>query len=269
MMDRRRWVSSVSRVGSVALLAMAGAASLAAIDVPAGQAPAVVVPFATGERLTYDVSWSTYVTAGTLTFNVRSAPAAGGAKGYYAVAEAQPNSVLSKLYALHYKADTLIEASTLLPQRSSTFGREGSHQRTRVTRFDRAGQRAYFEQIGGIKKEVPVPPRVHDALSVLYAVRAANLRPGARIKVPVCDSGRVYDVLLEIGAPESVETGVGATLAYRITPRILDPAGRPEPGRFVIWLSADARRVPVKFESEVVVGKFVAVLREVAVSASR
>jgi hypothetical protein len=269
MIDQSRCFGSVRRIGMVLLLAVAGAGSLSATDVPTSPPPAIVVPFAAGERLTYDVSWSTYVTAGTITFDVRSAPAAGGAKGYYAVAEAQPNSLLSKLYALHYKADTLIEASTLLPQRSSTFGREGSHQRTRLTRFDRAGQRAYFEQVGGIKKEVPVPPRVHDALSVLYAVRAANLRPGARIKVPVCDSGRVYDILLDIGAPETVDTGVGATLAYRITPHIVDPAGRPEPGRFAMWLSADARRVPVKFESELVVGKFVAVLREVAVSASR
>jgi len=262
-------VKAFTRPLAAALLALVAGTTALPADVPSATRGEVVVPFAAGERLTYDVSWSTYVTAGTITFNVRSAPAAGGAKGYYAIAEAQPNAILSKLYALHYKADTLIEASTLLPQRSSTFGREGSHQRTRVTRFDRAGQRAYFEQVGGIKKEVPVPPRVHDALSALYAVRAANLRPGARIKVPVCDSGRVYDVLLDIGAPETVDTGIGATLAYRITPHIVDPAGRPEPGRFAIWLSADARRVPVKFESEVVVGKFVALLREVAVSASR
>jgi len=239
-------------------------AILFAAAVTAFPAPEIPVPFPSGERLTYDVSWSTYLTAGTATFTVRTTPRKDGSKAYHVVAEARPTPLLSSLYALYYKADTVIDGSTLLPERGSIYGREGTRQRTRITRFDRATQRAYFEQVGGMKRELAAPPRVHDALSALYAVRAANLRPGALIKIPVCDSGRIYSVLLKVGAVEPVTTTLGTTQAYRIVPQVLDAQGRPAPGRVTFWLGADQRRMPLKFESEVTVGRFVAVLREVA-----
>jgi hypothetical protein len=87
------------------------------------------VPYAVGERLAYDVSWSNYVTAGTLTISIDSKKPSFGSTAYYIVAEAQTTGVLAKLYTLYYKADTLLDVYSLLPQRGSLFSREGSRQR--------------------------------------------------------------------------------------------------------------------------------------------
>lgn len=260
---RRAVVAAVVLVGGLPwAYARAGAA-----DAPGAR---VVVPFAVGERLTYDVSWSTYATAGTLTLDVKGRTGTGAQQAYAVVAEAQPTPLLSRLYTLYYKAETFIDPGTMLPHRNSIFSREGHRQRTRNTRFDRPTRTAHFEQVGGIKKQFAVPASVQDALSVIYLVRTAALRPGAVFKTPVVDGWHVYTALLSVSAPEPVETGIGTIRAYRITPKVTDEEGNVEERRMTLWVSEDARRLPVRMEAELMVGKFAVTLRDVArVTASR
>ena len=77
---------------------------------PAKPRGEVVVPFRTGEMLTYDVSYSTYVTAGTVTMQVQAKRPSYNSVAYYVVAEARPTPLMSKLYTLYYKADVLMDA---------------------------------------------------------------------------------------------------------------------------------------------------------------
>src|SRR3954453_23088943 len=75
------------------------------------------VPFKPGEVLEFDVGWSSYVTAGTATVTVKEKKPSYNSIAYYVVAEGRPTSLLSRLYTLYYKADTLIDVFNLLPQR--------------------------------------------------------------------------------------------------------------------------------------------------------
>ena len=72
------------------------------------------VPFKVGETLTYDVSWSSYLTAGTAVTTVKEKKPSYNSTAYYIVAEGRPTPLLSKLYTLYYKVDTLIDSYTLL-----------------------------------------------------------------------------------------------------------------------------------------------------------
>ena len=78
----------------------------------------VRVPFRAGELLTYDVSYSTYVTAGTVTMNVQSKRPSYNSVAWCSVTEARPTPLMSKVYTLYYKADVLMDVYTLLPQRA-------------------------------------------------------------------------------------------------------------------------------------------------------
>src|SRR5260370_39451368 len=95
------------------------------------------VPFATGETLSYDVSWSSYLTAGTATTTVKEKKPSFGSTAYYIVAEGRPTPLLSKLYAVYYKMDTLLDSFTLLPQRGSVYSEEGKRHRFNATHFER------------------------------------------------------------------------------------------------------------------------------------
>src|SRR5436190_18719171 len=83
---------------------------------PAAPKKELTVPFHAGEVLEYDIGWSSYVTAGTATVTVKEKKPSYDSVAYYIVAEGRPTSLLSKLYTLYYKADTLIDVYSLLPQ---------------------------------------------------------------------------------------------------------------------------------------------------------
>lgn len=221
------------------------------------------LPFGPGETLVYDVAWS-LVNAGTITMSLREERDERGAPAWRLSAEGQVAGALASLYALHYKAESLVDPDTLLPRRAVVYQQEGERRRTRVTVFDQAARRAHYEQVGGRQADLDTPDEVWDSLSVLYALRAApGLGPGVRLDRAVCDSGRVYTVAASVGQAAGVDTPAGHFSAYQVTPVIRDAAGQPQTRGVSLWLSSDGRRLPVKIEIALAVGRFTVVLREV------
>src|SRR5262245_51569618 len=112
------------------------------------------VPFKVGETLTYDISWSSYLTAGTAVLTVKEKRASFNSTAYYIVAEGRPTPLVGKLYSLYYKIDTLLDSYTLLPQRGSVYEEEGRRHRFKVTEFDHANDHVFFDnQAGGLATE--------------------------------------------------------------------------------------------------------------------
>ena len=221
------------------------------------------VPFAVGETLDYDVSWANFLTAGTATLKVQEKKPAYGSRAYYIYAEGLPVSWIARLYPVYYKADTLLDVYTLLPQRGSIYSDERGQRQTQITLFDRgAGSVVYEVQPAKeAKLRMAVPPRTQDALSAVYAIRAAPLLEGARQTMSVFDRGTLHVVRVTVGAKERVATGAGVFRAWRIAPVVTDSEGHPGYSGLVIWISDDARRLPVKLEAELTVGRFVLLLR--------
>jgi len=180
------------------------------------------VPYAVGEQLAYDVSWSNYVSAGTVVLSVEAKRASFNSTAYYVVAEAQTAGLLARLYTLYYKADTLIDAYTMLPQRGSVFSKEGSRQRMKVTTFDHAKKQGRFEMQTASKmvKDVGLGPATQDLLSAVYALRTIAPKAGEKFTMPVSDSGWLYQVLWTVGQIEPVKVASGQSVqALRVTPR--------------------------------------------------
>ena len=222
------------------------------------------VPYEVGETLDYDVSWSSYLTAGKVTFTVEAKRPSYGSTAYYVVAEAKPVGVLAGLYTLYYKADTLIDVFTLLPQRGSIYSREGRRERMKVTLFDHATRTATFQMrtTSTMEKAVGLGVSTQDVLSAIYAIRTIAPRPGERITMPVTDSGTLYRVQLVVGQPEPTRLADGSTVqAMRLSPTVVDEAGQTRNLRGSVWLAADGTYKPVRFEASLPVGRIVLALQ--------
>jgi hypothetical protein len=223
------------------------------------------VPFAAGEVLEYDVAWENFLTAGSATIGVREKKPSYGSVAYYIVAEGQPTPLLARLYPLYYKADTLIDVYSLLPQRGSIFSREGSRTKLKVLQFDQAANKARYEVQTATTVVTPltVPSRTQDALSALFAMRSLAFRPNTRTSMPVADAGEVYTLDLIVAGHEPVRTRSATMNAWRIGVTVLDATGAiATDRRFTIWFSDDARHVPVKLSAQLAVGTFNLVLRD-------
>jgi hypothetical protein len=223
------------------------------------------VPFMPGETLSYDVTWSmAFVTAGTATLRVVDKHASYGSMAYYILGEGRPTPMLEKLYSLYYKADSLLDIYSLTSQRSSVYSDENGRKRTKSLRINPDGKSATFEMqtSTNMKKDIGVPVRSQDALSALFALRAMDLAPGMTVRMPVCVSDTVYYMTATVGAKESIKTGLGTQAAFKISPVITDAAGKPAGRKLSIWISDDARRIPLRLQADLAVGNFTLVLRD-------
>jgi hypothetical protein len=222
------------------------------------------VPFAVGERLAYDVTYSSYLVAGTAVTTVQDKrPASPGGPSYSIVVEGRPIPMLANLYRLYYKMDTLLDSVTLLPHRGSIYTEEGPRKRTASTRFDRATNKALFEvqaETSG-RLEFDVPPQVQDGLSALYVLRTMTFKPGDTISLPVADEGVVYTLRASVAGTERVSVPLGEFNASILKVAITDPNGQPAAANAAMWISTDTRRLPLKMQADLAVGSFVLLLR--------
>jgi len=222
------------------------------------------VPFKAGERLTYDISWSDYLTAASATVSVREKRASFDSVAYYLVAEGQPVGFVAAIYSVYYKVDSLLDVYTLLPQRGSVFSQEGRHRRMQVTRFDQLQRKATYEMTTATvhKRELQLPSPAHDPLSALYALRTLAMRAGDTTTFAVVNDGMVHTVKVTIAGREPVDTPLGRQNAWRLLPQALDSRGGPGNDQVTIWISDDARRLPLRIDAKLDVGVFRLVLRE-------
>ena len=222
------------------------------------------VPFKVGETLTFDVSWSSYLTAGTVVTTVKEKRPSFNSLAYYIVAEGRPAPILSKLYSLYYKLDTLVDAYTLLPQRGSVYSEEGKRHRFKATVFDRRANKVLFEYTADntAKDAFSTSPVAQDALSAIYVLRAVPFKAGDRMTMPVSDSGVNYKGQFDIGAAERIRTGLGDLNAWHLKLTLFDDKNRSVGRNMGLWISDDARRLPVKLQAELAVGSFNLTLRD-------
>jgi hypothetical protein len=222
------------------------------------------VPFRVGETLSYDVSWSSFVVAGTATVRVTEKRPSYGSTAYYIVVEGRPVPLVARLYNLFYKMDTLLDSVTLLSQRGSLYSEEGGSHALGVTRFDRGLRRAFFERQAETLEtsDLQIPPGTQDGLAVLYALRGRTFKSGERFSVPIADGGSLYSVQVAVGALEPVGVPAGRFSAWNLKVGITDAQGQPVWRNNEVWIANDARRLPVKLQAELPVGHFLLVLRE-------
>jgi hypothetical protein len=223
------------------------------------------VAFAVGETLAYDIAWSYYVTAGTATIGVREKQNAFGSQVYYVVAEGQPTPLISRLYPLHYKAETWLDSHVLLPHQGSIYSEEGRRKKTKITRFNQGARTATFEE-----QPSTAPPAklrlqgpTHDAVSAFLALRSLPMKPGSTT-IAVSDDGDVFKVKVTIEGRERVRWRLGTVDAWRLTPVLLDNGGESlTDAKLALWISDDTRRLPLKMEADMGLGAFTFTLRDV------
>lgn len=221
------------------------------------------VPFKVGETLTYDVSWSSYLVAGTAVTTVIEKRPSYDSTAYYIVVEGRPLPILAKLYNLYYKMDSLLDSRSLLSQRGSLYSEEGNDHQLGATRFDRAARRAFFEHKDDdtVTSDLAVPPQTQDGLALLYALRAKTYKAGDRVTTPVADGGSLYTVSAAVATLEKVRVPLDEFSAWHLKINIVDAREQPVWKNIVVWITNDARRLPVKLQAELPVGQFVLALR--------
>jgi hypothetical protein len=235
-----------------------GAAALALLAVAAPAAAAETLPFGAGERITMRVTYARLL-AGHATMTVEAAQD-GGRPVLRLVQDVKSEGLFAWLF--RYRVDNHLSA-LWDPATGCSYGidkklRQGKFTRDQRVRIDPLGGRVEIVDGGGPPIAFDVPPCVLDVLSAFYVARARGLRPTERLSVPVYDAGRLYDLAFRVVGREVLDLPppLGRDVATTIVePMVPKGSGLfAQDGALTVWVTDDARRIPVRARTRVAVG---------------
>ncbi|HEX2268033.1 MAG TPA: DUF3108 domain-containing protein, partial [Pyrinomonadaceae bacterium] len=89
--------------------------------------------------------------------------------------------------------------------------------------------------------------QLQDVLSAIYFIRTQKLEVGKTFEMFIGDGGRVYKIPVKVVEKKRMKTVLGRVDALRVVPELFGPERLidEEQGEFSIWVTADARHIPV------------------------
>lgn len=228
----------------------------AAIHVPAGaQADGTLPqprPSPPGETLHYGIEWR-LINAGNATLSI--APAHTSTKHeWQAKVHLESAGLVSKLYKLDDNYAVQLE-DQFCATGSHLDAIEGKkHRDTKVT-YDRQHNRATYVERDVLKnaifktQQVEIPACVSDVVGGLYKLRTLHLEPGQSVQIPTSDGKKSAAVRIEAQEREDIKTKLGTFKTIRFEAFIFNGVIYSKKARMFVWLTDDARRLPVQIRA--------------------
>jgi hypothetical protein len=205
------------------------------------------VPFAVGERLNYEVSWSSFVVAGELTLETKERRRFDGIDGFHITAEAQSVGLVSLMgYKVNDTYESFIDAETLMPFKAQRRTRHGKKREESSFVLDQQRRTAKLSD----GRSINIPQNTYDLAGLLYAVRAMDLTIGKARALTLLEDGKLYTISVVPEAREKVYTRSGEYNTIKISTRSVDERGPRDPYKLRFYLTNDARRLPVLITAE-------------------
>ena len=216
------------------------------------------LPFGPGERITMKVTYAR-ILAGHATMTIESARH-GDRDVLRFVQEVRSQGVFAWLF--RYRVDNRLVASWD-PETGCSYGiqkrlRQGRFMRDQQVTVDPVAGKVLVKDGKHPEVAFQVKPCVLDVLSAFYVARARGLPATGTLSVPVYDSGRVYDLAFRVIGRETLDLPL--PLGRRVRTVIVEPQVPPGSGLFAqegelrLWVTDDARRIPVRARTSVAVG---------------
>jgi len=228
------------------------AASLAKADFQA--------PFQEGEDLLFQVRWGV-VTGGYATLTVPSIDQIDGKSAYHILSEARSTGMVETFYKVRDKNEAWLDTGSPRSLRYSKTILEGKYSVNEVVDLDQTARTFHETEIRHDKndaredKKGVIPANVLDVLSSLYYVRSLPLEVGKSFTLDVHSGDKTFPLLVKVNKLEKVKVKAGKYLCYRVEPVLRERGIFISKGKKLeVWLTADARHMPVLMRSEIFIG---------------
>jgi len=219
--------------------------------------PAVPQPFRPGEYLKFAVNYG-FINAGQAYLEVPEIREWNGRPVFSLVARAESNRFFSGIYKVRNRIESLWDSAGHYSWRYAENRREGKHRARSEIVFDYSKQEARY--LDG--QTFPIPPEVQDALSSFYFARTQALPLGGSVYFDYHASRKSVPLEVKVLGRERIETPAGKFDCVAIEPILRAGGIFKNKGRLVIWLTDDARRMPVLMKSKVTIGSISVTLVE-------
>ncbi len=217
------------------------------------------------EQLIYDVGWG-FIGVGQATLEARRLVDFGGRPAFEIESRAFSNTFCDTFYKVRDLNKSWIDAATLHSLGYLKRLREGSFFRDEWVLFDAAGGKFLARTTGRdgnfSVRTGTIPAQVHDILSSMYYVRTRQLEVGQDIVVDV-NTKENWPLVVKVVKRERIKVPAGKFDTFLVEPMLRKEGLFIQKGkRLRIWLTADARKIPVLIKVEVFFGHITIELSE-------
>jgi hypothetical protein len=224
-----------------------------------------MIPFAVGEKLTYQIFWGPFV-VGRATLEVAGLDPVDGHSCYHLVAKAKTSGLANLMFPVDSTAESWLDCDGLFAREYREDRTEGKHHRSGETHYDYARNETIItNHINGKQKHLSLDQHVQDVVSSLYVVRTRKLMLGSEQTFMINAGTTNYNVTVRPDVRRSIWVRpVGDIQALRIEPTPTLSIVSANKGRMWFWLSDDARRLPLLVNSEIKFGSARLILFSIA-----
>jgi len=218
------------------------------------------------ESLTYKVTWAILPGVGEITVNAHAASGASAKPLLSIFTHTETRGFAHLILPFAANAKSVFDVSTgrlvSLEESSALRRRVDSH----VVTFNYSDGNATYVNVAQpeVKRILPMPAGFPtDLITCLVQARTWGLRPGQTHDALVLFEDQFYELTVHATGYDVVSTPLGTFTALALEPRMekTPPKGMFKRGsRVKVWISQDARRLPVQFKVEFKVGSGVATL---------
>lgn len=168
---------------------------------------------------------------------------------------------ISTFYTVEDCAESLVRDGRAVHFRIKQ--REGRYRSDKETIFDISNRKViYFDYLKGKKKEYSIDSIIWDVISGFYYLRTQPLVIGKVIYIDVFDSNKFLKAEVSVLRKEKLKvSGIGEIATVVVKPDLKSEGLFHRKGDIFIWLTDDGKRIPVKVETKVPIGKVVAELK--------
>jgi hypothetical protein len=230
--------------------------------------------FPTGETLVYEVQWDPpgwfflvpTITAGELTFVFQGPTEHKGAPAFKVTASAVSSGFFPKMAGITVtdSFESIVSAPEFCSLQMSKKIREGKRQRDVLLTFDQANGQSRYEAYdmsknppAELKNELVknIPVCVQDLLSAVYYTRLQDLKIGSKVRFAVSDNGVVRNIEVRVDKQEMLDSVLGRCPVLKTEAVSVFGGVLQSSGTLHIWVSNDERKLPLKFEAKVKLGR--------------
>ena len=252
-------------ISLVAALVFSTAATVQYVDAQRVQSHAGTRRFEFGEELHFEAEFSRAllrkIDVADLKFRATRTPLdqTSDSKTPYALtfnADVTSKGFFARLFNLNFRerVESTVEPATFTVQKSKILDESGKRVRTTETTFDRSkGVMTWTSRDPNNPNAEPrhavadFTGQLQDVLSAIYFIRTQPLEVGKTFDVFIGDGGRVYTIPVKVVEKKRMKTILGRLDVLRVQPELFghDRLIDDEKGEFSIWITDDARHIPV------------------------
>lgn len=171
-------------------------------------------------------------------------------------ADVASKGFFARLFNLKFRerVESTVEPMSFTVQRTTILDEQGKRVRTTESTFDRsAGKMTWTSRDPNNPSAEPrrastdFSGQLQDVLSAIYFIRTQPLEIGKGFEIFIGDGGKVYKIPVQVIEKKRMRTVLGRVDVLKVNAELFGPERLidQEKGEFAIWVTDDARHIPV------------------------